>query len=179
MVKSYAICTTPRCGGQFLDSHLTDAGLGRPDEYFQKDRLIGIPWDGIQSIWDAHTVNDIFAVRLHWDHRDQCYLFPDFYDALPPGEQYWIHLYRQDLCAQAQSWLTAMETGVWSIAQQDYLKFSNPLIIRTVTRIQRMNEDWTHWLECHHRKYIRLCYEDIVDSPVDAVNRVRDHLKVS
>lgn len=180
---AYAICTTPRTGGYFLDGLLRDAGYGLPDEYLLPERIEHYcrKWriteaEYLATLWQERSRDGVFGVRFHWTHRDLSYVAPDFTDALPSGDRRWIMLHREDVYAQARSLLTAIETGEWLAVKRPYLDVGAERVERVVRRIERQNEDWHEWLSRRGLPYLTLRFEDVTDRPDETMVAVREWL---
>jgi LPS sulfotransferase NodH len=170
----YAICTTPRTGGNFLDRLLAEAGIGQPGEYFHPQRVGGI--DKPKEIWKANTHDGILGIRFHWEHRETSYLVPDLDWAFPVNakEVRWILLSRGNTKDQAKSWLTALETGKWEDSERGkYKKFSQFWVRTMQARIRRQNADWIAWFMQKNLAWQPMRYEMMVKDPEWAVEVLR------
>lgn len=160
----YGVATTPRTGGNFLDSLLRNRGLGDPTEHCHSDYAM----EPIEDLWDTN----VLGIRFHWTARDWGRVV-DFDEAFPPGQHVtWIHLVRGDTDAQARSYLTAMKTGIWHKPSTPY---ATDLDEREVDycsrRLQRMNDDWVHWFK--RKGIIPACtlkFENLENDPTRYAN---------
>jgi LPS sulfotransferase NodH len=169
-MKSYMICTTPRTGGNWLDTELTQAGLGEPDEWLRYLQAEGYcNRDGIHWAWDEHTVNDIFGIKVHWNERYGL----RFIDALPPGPHLYVHLVRVDSYRQAKSWLLARQHQTW---------FEKPPVETTDARsvescradLRHMNGCWQQWFMNYGIEPVRVTYEQMLMNITRVVERIGD-----
>lgn len=126
------VCSTERTGSTLLCRAMTHRGIGVPVEYFNPHRISKIAHlrkiealaDGwalrsdsaarqayMETLLEQDTANNIFASKIQWGQ------YATFLDN-PEGDRflsegYFIHLYREDLLAQAISRHIAVETGRW------------------------------------------------------------------
>ena len=128
------ICATGRTGSWLLCRAMIHHGIGIPHEYFNArhigliGRRFGIPAlaEGgqlasdnvarhayIAALMARRTANGIFAAKIHWAQ------YAAFLDNTEGNELlrngYFIHLYRDDLLAQAISFHVSKETGRWGL----------------------------------------------------------------
>jgi LPS sulfotransferase NodH/glycosyltransferase involved in cell wall biosynthesis len=128
------ICSTRRTGSYLLCRGMIHNGIALPHEYFNAlhagpiGRRWGIPGlnDGrnlvsdskarrsyIDALLQRRVVNGTFAAKMHWDQ------YADYLDN-PEGDVllqngHFIHLYREDLLAQAVSIHISRQTGRWGL----------------------------------------------------------------
>jgi len=142
-VDSYFICATPRTGSSLLLGLLESTGIaGRPQAYFRSpDELLwadrwqiprtaegGFDYaDYVQAALTAgRTDNGVFGAKLMWGTVDEVVdklaaIYPDQNGndvALLDrafGRTRFVFLKREDVLAQAVSWLRAEQTGTWFI----------------------------------------------------------------
>ncbi len=128
------LCTSQRTGSFFLCRAMMHHGIGVPHGYFNNRhiasiaRRVGITAlaDGlaagaeaslrrvyIEEIVSRRTVNGVFAAKIQWGQYAQLLDNPEGDELLQGG--CFIHLYREDLLAQAISTHVAMETGMWGL----------------------------------------------------------------
>lgn len=185
----YAVCSTPRSGGNFLDSLLRERGLGNPNEWLNPDHIakdwnpekLSVPKDWHQQkfylpdLWET----DILGIRMHWTHRDECPCIADFDEAFPSDEQVtWIHLFRRDLLAQANSYLTALTTGEWSKPNQPYLEdIPEWKIFLQARKFKRQNDDWRNWFWTNNITQISVAMETLVKSPELVTDRLEEVIR--
>jgi trehalose 2-sulfotransferase len=128
------ICATGRTGSWLLCRAMIHHGIGIPHEYFNAIhiRLLG-PRFGIHALADGRqlgfdsvarraylaelmhrrTINGIFAAKIHWGQYASYLDNPEGVEMLQRA--HFIHLYREDLLAQALSFHVAKETGRWGV----------------------------------------------------------------
>ena len=126
------ICATGRTGSSLLCRAMFHHGIGLPHEYFNAGHIaligqrsgIHALTDGsrlgsdsearrayIAALMDRRTANGIFAAKIHWG---QYATYLDNPEGVEMFQQaHFIHLYREDLLAQAISFHVARETGRW------------------------------------------------------------------
>jgi LPS sulfotransferase NodH len=138
-LRSYVICSTPRCGSGLLARGLASSGaVGTPIEYFNPDARAALAerWDCGAAI-DRYvhalhsrrsTADGIFGVKLHWDQlaavrvemgagavdRFRYETSPAVLDLIAPQATF-IRIVRQDLDRQAVSYWRALRSDVWSV----------------------------------------------------------------
>jgi LPS sulfotransferase NodH len=126
------ICATGRTGSWLLARAMVHHGIGLPHEYFNARHIsvIGQRFgihalaDGSQlgtlseargayiaALLDRRTANGIFAAKIHWGQYASYLDNPDGDELFRHGR--FIHLYREDLLAQAISFHISKETGRW------------------------------------------------------------------
>ena len=131
------VCATGRTGSWLLCRAMTHHGIGIPHEYFnaRHTRIIG-PRVGIKTLSEGvrlqsdvvarqaymgallglRTVNGIFSAKMHWGQYAS-YLNNTEGDALLQ-KSHFIHLYREDLLAQAISFHISRQTGRWGLGME-------------------------------------------------------------
>jgi LPS sulfotransferase NodH len=126
------ICAMPRTGSWRLCRAMLHHGIGIPHEYFHALHIgligprVGIhvlsnaPRLGsdsvarrtyISAIMNRRTVNGIFTAKLHWGQYASYLDNPEGVELLQ--QAHFVHLYREDLLAQAISFHVSKETGRW------------------------------------------------------------------
>ena len=126
------ICATGRTGSWLLCRAMIHHGIGLPHEYFNARHIAHIGQrlgihalaDGSQlgadskarqayiaALMDRRTASGIFATKIHWGQYASYLDNPEGVDLFRQG--HFIHLYREDLLAQAISFHVARETGRW------------------------------------------------------------------
>jgi LPS sulfotransferase NodH len=139
--ESYFVCATPRTGSSLLLGLLDSTGVaGRPQAYFRApdEHLWARRWqlpgthDGGFSYRDyvqaalthGRTPNGVFGAKLMWGTLDEMLgklaaVSPDVTGAdmnlltRTFGVTRFVHVRREDVVAQAVSWLRAEQTGTW------------------------------------------------------------------
>ena len=166
-----AVCTTPRTGSNYLKELLAENIGGDLDEYLHMD-LHGWrtrDFNTVEKLWENHTVNDVFAIKLHWEHREHVYSIADFDEVLPPGGK-WIFLTRDDVEAQAKSWNTACVRDKWRVSSKPYTTEGAEVFER---RIRRQNEDWEHWFARKGLEPLHITFEELTGDPKGTIERIR------
>jgi len=195
---AYFICATPRTGSSLLLGLLASTGVaGRPEAYFRApdeqswtERWALSPAaDGRVDYAEfvpaaraaGRTENGVFGAKLMWGTLDEVVdklaaVYPD--DAGPGadltlltrafGEIRFVHLSRDDVVAQAVSWLRAEQTGTWYIGDSTpgagavEPRFDEMGIRAYAERIAQHNAQWEQWfssfgIEPHIVRYEQLC----------------------
>lgn len=103
-MRDLIIATTPRTGGNWLMSLLHEAGLPMGGEWATD----GVLWDKVQ---ESRIDNVPFVLELH---TGEVWLDP----AAMPGTDWsreivWVHLIRNSIEDQAESWAGAKKSGSW------------------------------------------------------------------
>jgi LPS sulfotransferase NodH len=143
------VCFTIRTGSNLFCENLTNAGLGRPDEFFQGEdcmRTAAPERSGERStadrFWEVverNTVNDIFAFKidLFGLRRLRTYLAAgtgfeahDVLETIFPQIEY-VYCSRIDKFRQAISAWNAIETGIWFAG--DLGEGTRPITISTAS----------------------------------------------
>jgi LPS sulfotransferase NodH len=179
---AYAICTTPRTASQFLGEQLTRRGLGQPDEYLARSKVLSLvrEWgighrEYLPELWRRRTINGVFGARLHWHHLDESYQAVYWRDALPPDARVtWILLTRDDIAAQARSFYTAAATGDWGSGRPYLDDIDEREVAFLARRFRVHNERWRAWLYSSGAPYLHLTSELVVadpDAAADAIAR--------
>lgn len=208
---AYLLCATPRTGSTLLCGLLASTGIaGNPESYFREPDLHdraqrwGVPFepDGSVSSRDfvraavavGVTQNGVFGARVMWgtidplvtglrvtDHAAESDL-----DVLQGtiGPILLIHLQRQDVAAQAVSWMRAEQTGVWlrtegadgsregSAVSPQELTFDFDLIDGYVKLVQQHNAAWIEWFDEQGVTPISVRYEDLVADTVGVTHSI-------
>ena len=126
------ICATGRTGSSLLCRAMFHHGIGLPHEYFNAGHIALIGQrsgihalaDGsrlgsdsearrayIAALLDRRTANGIFAAKIHWGQYASYLDNPEGVELFQ--QAHFIHLYREDLLAQAISFHVSKETGRW------------------------------------------------------------------
>ncbi|MEV6344795.1 Stf0 family sulfotransferase [Actinoplanes sp. NPDC051851] len=117
MTDAYLVCATPRTGSSLLLGLLESTGVcGHPQSYFRApDRPL---WAARWGLAPDHrpaeflaaarragtTPNGVFGAKLMWGALDEVPI---------DGDVRYLSLTRDDVVAQAVSWLRADQTGLW------------------------------------------------------------------
>jgi LPS sulfotransferase NodH len=99
-----------------------------------------------------------------------------------------VQLRRDDILAQAVSWLRAEQTGVWFIGGKGEISggkatpaggrpsYDRDAITGTMRTIEEHNAGWERWFEVYGIEPHRVRYEDLSADPSAVTLRVLDHL---
>jgi LPS sulfotransferase NodH/acetyltransferase-like isoleucine patch superfamily enzyme/predicted SAM-dependent methyltransferase len=202
-MKTLLIAFTMRCGSNFLCEHLRANGIGDPVEYLQypfgvANRQfyddLGVDYGDFTGFLDAlienKSVNDIFSVKIAWDHKnaflDAIKKIDSSIDSLEdffPGAR-WLFLRRHDKVAQAISLWKAQKTGVWvaknssmPVKEKPEYKFSE--ILDSLMHILVEDLFWERYFYERKIDPLTLYYEDYVQNVKNAVLMVARYLGVS
>jgi LPS sulfotransferase NodH/predicted SAM-dependent methyltransferase/carbonic anhydrase/acetyltransferase-like protein (isoleucine patch superfamily) len=202
-MKTLLIAFTMRCGSNFLCEHLRANGIGDPAEYFQypfgvANRQfyddLGVDYGDFTGFLDAlienKSVNDIFSVKIAWDHKnaflDAIKKIDSSIDSLEdffPGAR-WLFLRRHDKVAQAISLWKAQKTGVWvaknssmPVKEKPEYKFFE--ILDSLMHILVEDLFWERYFYERKIDPLTLYYEDYEQNVKNAVLMVARYLGVS
>ena len=209
-IDSYLLCTTPRTGSTLLCGLLASTRVaGRPESYFRKpDELLwAARWDIARSpdrvlehsdfvraaLAAGRTDNGVFAARIMWGSLD--HLFDTLGSVHPVhtgdldllnrafGHTRFVHLYRDDVLAQAVSWCRAEQTNVWHRIEQAESKqpeqeprFDFDELRKLVRTIDEHNSAWRAWFACVGIQPHTVRYEDLDADPVGVAREILDFL---
>jgi LPS sulfotransferase NodH len=212
---AYFICATPRTGSSLLLGLLDSTGVaGHPQAYFRSPDEVawserwGIPHasqhalgygDFVRAALAAgRTGNGVFGAKLMWGTHAELTsrlagLHPDLAgDELRLlerefGRVGFVWLRRDDILAQAVSWLRAEQTGVWFVggkgeiggggaAGRDEPRFDRDAITRILRTVVEHNAGWDRWFETYGIQPYRIRYEDLSADPVAVTRGVLDFL---
>jgi trehalose 2-sulfotransferase len=200
----YLVCGTPRSGTSLLCGLLAGTGVaGRPEEYF---------WRGDEPAWSERwgvsgfadylratvaqgsTPNGVFGAKVMWGY------LPDLLGklaALPGGRGLddrvllerafpglrclWI--WREDVVAQAVSWSKAIQTNVWSAADDRAPaatppRFDFQQIHHLVREAVAGRAGWERWFRRHAIEPLPIRYEDLVADKAGTTRRALAFLEV-
>ena len=202
-MKTLLIAFTMRCGSNFLCEHLRANGIGDPVEYLQypfgvANRQfyddLGVDYGDFTGFLDAlienKSVNDIFSVKIAWDHKnaflDAIKKIDSSIDSLEdffPGAR-WLFLRRHDKVAQAISLWKAQKTGVWvaknssmPVKEKPEYKFFE--ILDSLMHILVEDLLWERYFYERKIDPLTLYYEDYEQNVKNAVLMVARYLGVS
>jgi trehalose 2-sulfotransferase len=205
-IGTYLLCATPRTGSTLLCGLLASTDLaGNPESYFREPDLLdrarqwGIPIEpgGTFSYRDfvkaavaeGSTRNGVFGARVMWgtmellteglrvadqsSDTDLDVLHRTF------GPTLLIHLRREDIVAQAVSWMKAEQTDVWlktdvadglyhgsAVPPRQEPSFDFDMLDRYVRLVQQHNAAWNDWFEAQGVTPLSVRYEDLVADTV-------------
>ncbi|MGW3611489.1 Stf0 family sulfotransferase [Micromonospora sp. NPDC005163] len=207
-VDSYFICGTPRTGSSLLLGLLESTGVaGHPQAYFRApdEALWAERWllprtaDGgfdyaayVRAARDAgRTDNGVFGAKLMWGTLDEVVdklgmVHPDLTGqdvALLErafGRTRFVYLRRDDVLAQAVSWLRAEQTQAWYIGGNSEISggdrtgkeptFDREGIDGLIQTIDDHNAEWQAWFSATGVRPHVVRYEDL-DEDMVAVTR--------
>ena len=210
-IDSYLVCATPRTGSTLLCGLLASTNVaGRPESYFRQpdEQLWAARWDidcSSDGVFDysgyvraafaaGRTKNGVFAARIMWGTMD--YLVERLGNVFPAlaggdlnllnkafGHTGFIYLHRDDVLAQAVSWLRAEQTSVWHQTGQEEFRqpeqeprFDFDRIRELVQMIEEHNSAWRAWFDSFGIQPHMVRYEDLDADPVCAACEILDFL---
>ncbi len=192
--RRYVICSTQRSGSFLLCRQLINAGLGVPQEYFNKlhiERLSkrwSIPPKGTPRYFNTldekrTSPNGVWGLKLQWPQFTR--VRADLEGALW-GDARTIFLYRDDLDAQAVSLHISFITGIWGF---DMTRTTEPSrtdtlgdlghVLRCRGVIESENDSWQRFFSAHSIEPLVIRYEDFVRDQPGFVRRIADWLGVT
>jgi LPS sulfotransferase NodH len=203
ITRSYAICTTPRTGSNFLCELLQVTGVaGRPDEYFWNPPAGHERWSleehrrYVEQIRRAGTTpNGVFGVKLMWSYLSDVVTRlaavsgradaspPDILTATFPHLRY-IWLTRRDKVRQGISFYRAIATDRWrstdlgSRADAD-VPFDYQAIDALIETSINDEQAWRQFFEEHGIQPLAIVYEDLEREPETIVRQILEYLGLS
>ena len=193
---SYFVCATPRTGSSLLLGLLDSTGVaGHPQAYFRTpdEPLWAERW-GLPSAYGyadyvraamAHgrTRNGVFGAKLMWD------TFQEMLGKLAPGslagtvnEPRFVYLRRDDVVAQAVSWLRAEQTGAWYLGGNGEISgavrsggkpaYDRRRITELIRTIGEHNAGWEAWFASVGVEPHRVTYEQLAADPVQTTRDI-------
>ncbi|MEU2616276.1 Stf0 family sulfotransferase [Micromonospora sp. NPDC007271] len=204
-VDAYFICATPRTGSSLLCGLLAATGVaGRPEAYFREpdeaswaDRW-GLPagaWsygDFVRAaLAEGRTGNGVFGAKLMWGTLDRVVAglaaeHPELAgsdDALLRrafGRTAFVHLRRDDVLAQAVSWLRAEQTAVWYVGDPGWTgrepRYDPDGIDALLRTIEAHQAAWAEWFDAYGITPHRVRYEDLAADPAGVTRGILDAL---
>ncbi|MFE2418928.1 Stf0 family sulfotransferase [Streptomyces hokutonensis] len=212
---TYFICATPRTGSSLLLGLLDSTGVaGHPQAYFRPpDEVAWAERWGVAhtpqhaldygdfvraALAAGRTGNGVFGAKLMWGTHAElttrlARLHPDLAgDELRLlerefGRVRFVWLRRDDVLAQAVSWVRAEQSGVWFVGGKGEISgggrpgserpsYDRDAVTRTLRTIEEHNAGWERWFEAHGVEPYRIRYEDLSADPEAVTLRVLDHL---
>jgi trehalose 2-sulfotransferase len=203
VIDSYFLCATPRTGSSLLLGLLASTGVaGRPEAYFRvpdeqswADRWqVPGPADPAfdyqqfvrAAIRAGTSDNGVFGAKLMWGTLDELVA------RLPPagtdletlqrvfGRTRFVYLRRDDVLAQAVSWLRAEQTGTWYAGQPDggdREPSYDPAGITAYARtIGEHNAAWRAWFRSSGVSPYQIRYEELCADLVGVTCGILDFL---
>jgi LPS sulfotransferase NodH len=202
----YVVCATPRTGSSLLLGLLESTGsAGRPEAYFRgpdeqdwADRW-KIPgpddpgFDYREFVRAARaagtTANGVFGAKLMWGTLDEVVA------KLAPGARggdlavlesafgaiRFVYLHREDVLAQAVSWLRAEQTGTWWAGDPGGAgggepRYDEARITALLATIAEHNAAWRAWFARYGVTPYEITYERLTADPGGAIRGILTHL---
>ncbi|WP_446217768.1 Stf0 family sulfotransferase [Micromonospora sp. IBHARD004] len=213
-VDSYFICATPRTGSSLLLGLLESTGVaGRPQAYFrspdeplwadrwQLSRTAGGGFDYADYVRAAlaggRTENGVFGAKLMWGTLDEVVgklaaRHPDLAGDQVAllnrafGRTRFVLLRRDDVLAQAVSWLRAEQTGTWFVGGNGEIggnagdgrppRFDPDQIRHFIGKIREHNAAWEAWFASWGIRPHVVRYEELDADMVATTHRILDFL---
>jgi LPS sulfotransferase NodH len=193
VIDSYFVCATPRTGSSLLLGLLESTGVaGHPQAYFRPpdEALYAAKWglraydraDFVEAALAAgRTGNGVFGAKLMWD------ALVAVEDLLPAfGDTRFVFLRRDDVVAQAVSWVRAEQTGTWFAGGNGEVSgnagdgpepvFDREAIDQRLAAIKSENTAWARWFRSTGVRPLPLRYEDLAADPTATTLRVLEFL---
>ncbi|MFJ4784372.1 Stf0 family sulfotransferase [Streptomyces sp. NPDC088794] len=213
---TYFICATPRTGSSLLLGLLDSTGVaGHPQAYFrmpdeaawsERWGVAHTPQEALDyaefvraALREGRTGNGVFGAKLMWGTHAElatrlARLHPDL-----TGDELgllkrefgtrirFVYLRRDDVLAQAVSWLRAEQTGVWFVGGKGEIgggaggidaqpRFDRDAVTRLLRTIEEHNAGWERWFEAYGIQPHRIRYEDLSADPHAVTHGVLDFL---
>ena len=208
---SYLICATPRTGSSLLCGLLDSTEVaGRPESYFRKsdeqywasrwglarmpDRTFNHSVFIEAAIAAGRTENGVFAARVMWGTLDEVIerlgaVYPDSTGAdldllnRAFGRTSFVYLRREDVLAQAVSWLRAEQVDIWFETDQTPRRqakqapqFDFDQIHELVGTINEHDEAWRQWFTSVGVQPHQVWYADLDVDPVGVIRGILEFL---
>ncbi|SCA57913.1 hypothetical protein MTBPR1_70185 [Candidatus Terasakiella magnetica] len=177
-VRTYILCTAPRCGGTLLGSLLQETGkMGMPHEYFhlqENTPELAQNWGLEAPVETARYIqtalkkrtseNGVFGLKAHFSQFGPLLRKAPFQEFLKTTKAY-IHITRKDLLAQAVSYAIAHQTRHWSSLQpsQTEAKYDEEMIEKCLNDILNQNTAWQKFFALNNIAPITLSYEQLLE----------------
>ncbi|MFI7540359.1 Stf0 family sulfotransferase [Actinoplanes sp. NPDC049599] len=201
MIESYFVCATPRTGSSLLLGLLESTGLaGRPEAYFREpdeqrwaDRWgINGPDDYPAFVRAARaagtTPNGVFGAKLMWGTLDEVVakLAPGTAGAdlavleSTFGASRFVYLWREDVLAQAVSWLRAEQTRTWWTGDPGGTggrpRYDADAITGLLATIAGHNAAWRAWFDRYGVTPYEITYERLTADLAGGTRGILAHL---
>jgi LPS sulfotransferase NodH len=207
-VDSYFVCATPRTGSSLLLGLLDSTGVaGHPEAYFRapdeslwaqrwqlpRDRDGGVHYADFvaAALRCGRTTNGVFGAKLMWGTLDE--LIDKLTGVIPGpahgdidvltrtfGATRFVYVRRDDVLAQAVSWLRAEQTGTWYLDGNGEIsgdgdtgrapRYDRQQITELLRNIHEHNAAWQAWFTSAGIQPYEVRYEALAAEPV-AVTR--------
>ena len=202
------MCATPRTGSTLLCGLLASTGVaGTPESYLRAEDeaawasrfRLAERYEYVDFVRRARdqgsTANGVFAARVMWGTLDEVVdrLRPSLgaaghaardLDVLRAafGDLRFVHLWREDVLAQAVSWARAEQTGVWhrpnDVGDAAEPSFDREQIAALCATIDRHNGAWHDWFAGNGVEPLEVRYEDLNRDPVGEARDVLQRLGI-
>jgi LPS sulfotransferase NodH len=208
VVDTYFICATPRTGSSLLLGLLESTGVaGHPEAYFREpdEQLWADRWqiagpadpafdypDFVRAAIAAGTSdNGVFGAKLMWGTLDEVVakLTPVYPDLAGQdlellnrafGRTRFVYLQRDDVLAQAVSWLRAEQTNIWyagAAGSNEQAPYFDATGIGELARtIDEHNAAWREWFASVGVSPHPVRYEGLDADPVGVTHGILDFL---
>ncbi|MDB5069216.1 MAG: hypothetical protein JWM87_327 [Candidatus Eremiobacteraeota bacterium] len=203
---NYIICYVPRSGSTHLSSLLQSTGLaGAPAEYFNlgyadmpQERRHTFARTGVHTIESAaaeygsrsvegylrtvaaksRSANGVFGLKADITHVSVLTRRRLFWNA--QWDWKYVFVTRRDLVAQAVSYATASETGLWTSesGERSDVQLSERTIAEALLKIADITCRWECAFDLYGIEPLRVAYEEIEQSPDAAVERCLAYLGI-
>jgi LPS sulfotransferase NodH len=180
--RGYLICSSPRSGSTYLAELLASTGvLGVPREYFNvlgpwgkpdKERP-GDPRPLLERVLTkGATPNGIYGLKSHADHFAAVAAVVDPMRVLPHLKL--VRIRRQDMLAQAISWVRAQQTGQFHAAKRPKgaPRYDASAIRRLIALLAEQAATWDRILAAGGGVPLEIEYECLLEDPQREVDRV-------
>jgi LPS sulfotransferase NodH len=207
-IDSYFICATPRTGSSLLLGLLESTGVaGHPEAYFrapdesmwvdrwQLRRAADGSFDYAGFVRAARTAgtteNGVFGAKLMWGTLDEVVdklgtVHPDRAGQdkallrLAFGRTRFVLLRRDDVVAQAVSWLRAEQTGTWHVGDPgpngQSPTYDRDGIAELARTIDAHNAGWEEWFASVQVRPYRVRYEALAADLIGVTRGILDFL---
>ena len=211
---SYFVCATPRTGSSLLLGLLESTGVaGHPQAYFRApdEHLWAQRWqisrnhdDGFDygdyvhaALIHGRTRNGVFGAKLMWGTLEEMLNKLAAVSGDPPdddiglltrtfGASRFVYVRRDDVVAQAVSWLRAEQTGTWYLGGNGEIggtvhtgrapAYDQRRITELIQTINEHNAGWEAWFSSAGIKPYRVRYQQLAANPAATTHDVLSFL---
>lgn len=157
--------------------------LGRPDWWAVFDfRREDLPHFLNELVRRRTSSNGVFALKIHWrTYSMMSERFGFEFDMLPQPIQ-WVHLERDDVVAQAVSFVKAQQTGVFGLrGSAEELSSAQPsyddeVLVGAFLKMVAGRDGWRAFFSERGIDAVGVGYEELLDDYSGTVRRVADSL---
>lgn len=189
-MSTLVIASTPRSGSHMLGHMLQQTGLfGVPFEYAMPDNLevwkrkLGTKGldDTLDAImWRRTTRNGVFCIKLHYEHLQT---FGGLAEALRrfPNPRL-VRIVREDVLAQAISFVKASQTGIWLHGQAgnpDAASYDREAIHAALQKVVLDNASWSYDIAHAGLRAPTVIFEELLADLPSCARKVADHVGVA